>query len=139
MIGLNSFNVLVKINDLYNFNKNHYEIVDYFNLRCIKTIARELGTIVIKKENIENYDVYAIDEDLKIHKKNHLFITENKQILVFVNKNIEYPSTASNIINNKIEEYLCQSIPEYIDQVKNATYDNINKNIIKYNPFIYCQ
>lgn len=123
MIGLNNFILIYKIDDISDYISNHYEIYDPCSIKN-KNI-REIGTVAANTYNITKYNIYVINENVDLIKKNHLFIPENKQIIILLNNNISQEAMVFPIIKKRIIKYVSTRTDEFLSVVKNSFYQNL--------------
>lgn len=143
-VGLNRFIMLVRMDDLTDYSKNHYEILDPYDDSIKGKIVREIGTLVTRPypdscgvyyNDISNYDVYTLDQNLKIFRKNQLYIPENMQFVILLNKSIEFPEIILyNIINVRVVNYLKARVPEFVEITSSALYQKIKYSNYKLDP-----
>lgn len=139
IVGLNRFIMVFRINDLHDFSKNHYEIIDPVIKQNIK--LRELCTIATRPkftkcgdyyETISDY-YYLVLQNNEFNLVNDLFVPENQQIIVLLNKSFNLNSNSEfRIIFNRILYYINLRTPEFL----RAANFNLSKNIL-YKSFFY--
>jgi len=127
-VGLNNFILIVRIDDLQNHSLNHYEVIDKNDTDIIKKI----GNVAVFPNNaITNYNYYVFNKNLELIRQNALFIPENKQIVILLNKNIYFPPNLFNEVINRIVSYLENfDSNKFLSQVKKSFYKNILNNTL---------
>lgn len=144
VVGINRFIMLVRMDDLTDYSKNHYEILDPFHEDVKGKIICEIGTLATRPypdscgqyhNTISDYDVYTLDQNLKIYRRDQLLVPENMQFVILLNKNITFPEIILyDIINVRVLNYLRSRVPKFIDAAIEALYQNIKYPNYSYDP-----
>lgn len=144
VVGLNRFIMVVRMDDLTDYSQNHYEILDPFHEDVQGKTVREIGTLATRPypdscglyhNTVSDYNVFTLDQNLKIFRRNQLFVPENMQFVILLNKEIIFPETILyDIINVRVINYLKARVPKFIDAAIEALYQNIQYNDYTYDP-----
>jgi len=121
--GLKNFILIAKIDHLSEYSQNHFEMttVDHTD------IVGRLGTIALRvPEDIFQYDYYVFNKNLRLVQITANFVPENKQIVILLNRDIQFSRIVFSVVTKRILEYLGQfHINKFLSQVPKSFYRNL--------------
>jgi len=139
-VGLNKFILVYVINDLSDYSKNRYEIVNPETVSG--KISREIASIAVRPtwdkcgnyhNKISDYYYLVLDKDCNFNLVNDLFKPTNQQFLILLNHSIPYDCT-SKIVQERILKYINTRTPEFLIANKFGLAVNTRYTNFKYQP-----
>lgn len=129
LVGIDRFILVVRINSLFNYSMNHYQILDPNNHN---ENVRKIGTLSLTATKSNEYNYYVLNEKLQLISVSALFVPENKQFVILLNKSIKFPESKILTVNEKILIYLNNSLLRFLEQVPLSSYQNLSYNNYEY-------
>jgi len=132
--------LIFRIDDLNDYSKNFFDIFNYQNTK--DTIIKYASSLLVRPftnacgkshKHIDSYNYFVIDENYNLKLVDELFIPNNKQIIILLNKNIEFFAN-NKIISEKILKYVKLRVPDFYRIINEGLYNNL-----KYDYFVYDQ
>ena len=133
MIGQNKFICLVRINSFVDYSMNHFELIDTESINSMLSLVENCN--IVGATPIENYKYYTASAS-SIVKIPVGFIAENKQFILFINKQVVNDLRYYELYN-AVDSYLTYRLNQFWLSSKTNIFKNISYPGYIYDPLSF--